>query len=340
MKNKKKTGIKQLAEYLALSPSTVSRVLNGKADDYRISKKTQQRVMRAARQMNYSPNQLARGLKIDKTETLGLIIPDIANPFFSSIAKSIEQEARKKSYSIILCDSHDNIELENHLLELLLNRKVDGIIIAPVGTEKAHLEEIYNSETPMIIIDRYFKNCPIPHVCSNNYKGAYDAITYLIANGHRNIACIQGLTGTTPTQDRVKGYLNALKKNKIPLHSDWVRGNSFSEQNGYQQSVWLLKKYPQITAIFALSNLISLGVMRGINESGRSIPDNISLISYDEQPFSALLETPMTTIEQPKTCIGKHAVSALIKQIETGKAPEKSIQLNNKLIKRKSVKKI
>ncbi len=236
MAKKSVANIRELADFIGLSITTVSRVLNGKAETYRISSKTKERVLKAAKEHNYIPNKIARGLKTDKTETLGLIIPDIANPFFADIAKSIEMEARSKNFSILLFDSNEDINVERELFNLLQGHKVEGIIIAPVGTEFEHLVEVYETGLPMVIIDRYFPDVDLPYITSDNYQGAFDAVNHLISMGHKNIACIQGIKDSQPNKERVLGYIQALKKHHIPLDKSFIIGENFSTENGYKQT--------------------------------------------------------------------------------------------------------
>ena len=340
MNKKNVNNIRELADFLGLSITTVSRVLNGKAESYRISLKTQKRVLEAAKEHNYIPNKIARGLKMDKTETLGLIIPDIANPFFADIAKSIELEARIKGFSIILCDSREDLTVEKELINLLLGHKVEGIIIAPVGTSFDHLLRIYESGLPLVIVDRYSPGVNLPYITSDNYQGAYDAVSHLISMGHRKIACIQGIKDSQPSKERVMGYIDALKKNNLSIDPSYITGENFSTENGYKQTRILFSVDNKPTAIFALSNLISLGVMQALSEMGYRIPEDVSLISYDEQPYSAYLGTPLTTIEQKKSELGQLAVNVIMKYIENDDYKQKPVnmKLKTKLIVRKSVK--
>lgn len=340
MRKRNVANIRELAKSLDLSVTTVSRVLNGKAELYRISKKTKERVLLAAKEHRYIPNKIARGLKTDKTETLGLIIPDIANPFFADIAKSIEMEARSKGFSILLFDSNEDIAVEKELFILLLGHKVEGIIIAPVGTEFEHLVEIYETGLPLVIIDRYSPGINLPYITSDNYQGAYEAVNHFISMGHRRIACIQGIKNSQPNKERVAGYLDAMEKNNIQVDRSYIIGENFSTENGYKQTRILFSMEEPPTAIFALSNLISLGVIKAVNEMGLKIPDDVSLISYDEQPYSAFMETPLTTIEQKKSEIGQLAVHVIIKNIEDKMYNSKPInmKLKTNLIVRSSVK--
>ena len=331
--------LKSIADRLNVSVTTVSRVLNGKSDRYRISKETQELINTAAKELSYSPNQLARGLRLKRTNTIGYIIPDISNPFFSSIAKSVEKSARKLGYSILLCDSEEDTKIEENLLQLMIDRKVDGLIISPVGIEVNHLRRIAQRNIPIVLLDRYFPELNLPFVTSDNYKGAFEAVNMLIEHGHRRIACIQGLVNTSPNNDRVRGYIDAHKTHGLSVDKKLIVGDSFGEENGYIETKLLLKQDNLPTALFAVSNLISLGAIRAISEEGLKIPDDISMVSFDDQPYSRFLSTPMTTVSQQNAQIGQIAIKLLIDQIESNRQLEpKGIFLPTKLISRDSVK--
>ena len=307
--------LKSIALKLGVSVSTVSRVINGKSSFYRISKETELLILNAAKELSYSPNQLARGLRLKRTNTIGYIIPDISNPFFSSIAKTIEMSARKHGYSIIFCDSREDTEIEKESVQLLTNRKVDGMIISPVGLEVNHLLSLKQKNLPIVLLDRYFDDLGIPFVTSDNYQGALEAVNLLIGNGHTRIACIQGLKNTSPNNDRVKGFKVAHLNNGLNIDDSLIVGDSFGEDNGYIETKLLLKRSQIPTAIFSISNLISLGAIRAIAEEGLKIPEDISMISFDDQPYSRFLSTPMTTVAQQSVQIGQLATKILFDQI-------------------------
>ncbi len=342
MNNKKVTDIRDLAEILGLSVTTVSRVLNGKSLQYRIAKNTTQRVIEAAKEYNYIPNKLARGLKLEKTDTLGLIIPDIANPFFADIARSIEKQARSKGYLLILCDSNEDQKIEKDLINLLISHRVEGIIIAPVGTEYETIIKTHKAGIPLVVIDRCSPEANVPSITSDNYQGGYNAANYLITMGHRNIACIQGIPGSQPNIDRVRGFKEAFKVNNLTVDESLIVGDDFGSDNGYMQTRILFSMNNPPTAIFALSNMISLGAIKAINEMGLQIPQDISLVSFDEQPYSAFLGTPMTTIDQKKSEMGQLSVDVLLKYINNEEYRKKMVNMTLKtnLIIRDSVKMI
>jgi LacI family transcriptional regulator len=333
--------LKAIAGQLGVSVSTVSRVLNGKAEECGISKKTQEAIRKAAKKLHFSPDPLARGLRLNRTLSVGLIIPDIANPYFAQIAKNVEMAARGGGYSVILCDSEENTLLEAESLTLLQRRKVDGLVIAPVGQSARHLETLQEGGRPVVVIDRYFPRLRLPYVISDNYKGTMEATSHFIENGHRVIACVQGLAETSPNRERVRGYQAALRSHGIPVDDSLVAGSNFSEENGYVHTKLLFKKRKDITAILALSNLIALGILRALSEEGLKVPDDVSIICFDDQPYCAYLNPPLTTVDQSNEQMGQIAVRLLLEQIQSARGPTREgVVLPTRLVKRASVRHI
>ena len=341
MAQKSIINIKELAAKLNLSVTTISRVLNGKARQYRISKETEKKVQEAAKALHYSPNQFARGLKLDKSETIGVIVPDISNPFFAEIMRSIEEKSKKNGYAVLIGNSGDNTEQEMILMDHFQSKKVDGIVVAPVGITSKHLEDLFQGGIPVVIIDRAFPGTSLPTVTSDNYGGAYQATLQLLQNNHRKIACLQGLKKSQPNIERVRGFHDAMKDHHIPDEDYAVAGNQFSIKSGYRMSKRLLESKQPPTAFFTLSNLIALGVLQAVYELSLAIPEHVSLISFDEQAYSAFLNTPMTTIEQNKKKMGRIAVRKLIAQInKEDNDSEFFVRVKTKLHERKSIKKL
>ncbi len=341
MIRKRQTTLKCIADKLDISVSTVSRVLSGQAKRYRISKKTEQAVLDEAKRLDFAPNQLARGLRLKRTHTLGLVIPDISNPFFACLARYVELEARKSGYAVFLSDSEERTDIELESLRLMQGRKVDGIIISPVGQSGEHLARLHEAGLPIVIVDRYFPSMKMPFVTSDNFNGAQQGVTYLIENGHTHIACIQGLPDSAPNIDRVNGYKAALSANRVALQENLIIGDNFGERNGYIATKLLLQRASRPTALFSVGNLITLGALQAIIEENLKVPDDISIVSFDEQPYSAFLSTPMTTIAQQNETMGQVAVSLLLGQIDATGIPDcEGIQLPTQLIKRESVKRI
>ena len=288
--------LQQIADQSGVSVSTISRILSGQAGRYRISKKTETAVLALARKVNFVPNQLARGLRLKKTLSIGLVIPDISNPFFAGIAQQVALGTHKHGYSVILCDSQDSVELEAQSLALLQSRSIEGVVLCPVGQSAKHLTAYEDGGLPMVLVDRYFPDISIPFVSSDNVAGARLATELLISHGHRRIICLTGLRGTSPNEFRIQGYKEALAKHQIPLDASLIVGDSFNEESGYIETKLLLRTQPDARAILALSNLNALGAVRALAEEKRKIPDDISIISFDDPPYAPYLSPPMTTV--------------------------------------------
>lgn len=335
-----KVNLKSIANDLGLSVGTVSRILNGKAKQYRISQQTVELVSEYALRAKYSPNLIAKSLQSSQTYLVGLMIPDIANPFFAQMAKNIEQVAFRENYSIILVDAADDIEIEKQQIENLLNRRVDGIIAAPIGTEFSHFMEIQRRKIPLIFIDRYDKKEHIPFITSDNYQGGYDATKYLIENGHRRIALIKGDHAMMPIQERRRGYQNALQSQGISIDPQLEIGNELSIENGYRSTLELLSLLHRPSAIFALNNLIGLGVLQAFQSLNLTIPDDLSLIVFDDQPYASYLNPPLTTVKQDTEQIGQLAIAFIIQSLKENQAPFTSQVIPTRILFRKSVKNI
>ncbi|MGL1886127.1 MAG: substrate-binding domain-containing protein, partial [Reichenbachiella sp.] len=251
--------------------------------------------------------------------------------------------ARVHGYNVFMCNSDDDIEIERSTIELLKNRKVDGIIIAPIGLDHAHLLTSYNLGMPMVLVDRFFDAVNIPYVATNDFEGAFEANEYLIKNGHTHIACIQGLIGTSTNTQRVNGYKEALKNNNLAINSSFITGVDFGFQNGYEQGLEIINKLDQtkITAVFSTSNQISLGLLKVFKENRIRIPDDISIVSFDDQDYSELLYAPLSTVAHADEKMGEKALDLLFHQIEHKDKPSPEIPLlPTHLIKRASVKKL
>ena len=341
MSANKNTTLKVIAERAGVSATTVSRVLTGKSREYRISKKTEDLVTRISDELNYEPDILARSLRIKQTFTVGMIVPDISNPFFASITRYVENESRKAGYSVIVCDSQEDTKLEKDAIRILKMRKVDGMIICPVGKESKHISNILKQNVPVVIVDRYFPEFDVPCIVSDNYDGSVQAVNYLVKNGHRKIAFIQGVINTSVNRDRLKGYIDAHEMNNIPINKSFIVGEDFGEQNGYIGTKILLNEPDRPTAIFGTSNLISIGAIRAIKEEHLKIPDDISLIAFDDQPYFDFLDPPITSVRQKKDDLGNISISLLLNSLRGNISYEKKrIMVPTELIVRRSVRKI
>ncbi|OGB67149.1 MAG: hypothetical protein A2Y94_11775 [Caldithrix sp. RBG_13_44_9] len=330
--------LRDIARKAGISTSTASRVLNGKTEKYRISQKTQILVQKAAQQLAYRPNQLARGLRLKKTHTIGLVLPDISNPFFAYVARIIQIHAFQAGYSLFVCNTDENQVTEIKQIELLLSYKLDGLIIMPVGVKYEHILRLVQEHLPFVLIDRSFDEIDANSVVVDNYSGAYKAVEHLIENGHHRIAIIQGLPDTYTNTARVKGYRDALSHYHIPVDPDLIVGNDFRQENGYIETKLLLKLETPPTALFTTSDLITLGALQAIYEEHINVPKDISLVAFDDVDFAPYLLAPLSAVQQPKELMGEIAVKLLINDMRSkGKFDKKRIVLEPKLMIRKSV---
>lgn len=320
-----------LSRRTGFSVSTVSRVLNGKANKYRISEKTVKLITEEANSRNYKPSLLAKGLRTQKTNTIGLLVPGIDNPYFANIASTVISETSRLGYTTVLVDTMGAPDLERAGVESLVSRMVDGIIVVPSGQEPDALESIDRNRTPVVLIDRYFEPTALPYVTTNNYEGGFNATKYLIGFGHRDILCIRGVPHSMPARERERGYLDALREAGLEDRAR-IAGNDFSIQNGYLETKFELSGSARPTAIFAMSNTILLGTIKAIKESGLRIPDDISVVSFDNYTYLDYLDPAITRVSQRISEMGALAVKILLQRIEGTSNDDAKIQLSPQLI--------
>jgi LacI family transcriptional regulator len=335
---KQKINITDIADKTGLSVTTVSRVLSGKAEKYRIGEKSQKKIRQAAKELNYIPNHFAANLRSGRSGTIALIVPSLNNPFFAGIASEINAEVRKFGYITIIGDSDENLEIEKTELQQMMARNIEGLVIVPCGNQSDHIKSLYDQGLPIVCIDRYFEDLEIPYVSTDNYDGAFSATKHLIENGHKAIACIQGVEESTPNRLRIKGFIDAMQESG--LNSFNVVGDDFSIQNGYLETKLLLQQKEKPTAIFTLSNTIALGCMNALLEENIRIPDEISLITFDDHPYLDYLSTPLSCIAQPVSSISKIAIKLLLSKLNNKDIRTDQILLKPSMKLKKSVKRI
>lgn len=333
-----KATITDIAEKTGLSTTTVSRVLNGKGDQFRISKDSQQKILEVAKEMHYVPNLYAANLRTGKSKTIALIVPSLSNPFFAAIASGVNAEIRKYGYITIISDSDENPENEKKELEQLNAMNIEGLIIAPCGNKWKHIQEVYDQQLPVICIDRYFEDLDLPYVSTDNYEGAFRAAKYLLNNGHTSIACIQGIRESTPNRLRIKGFKEALEGSGVKNYS--IVGDDFTIQNGYLETKLLLQQKVRPTAILTLSYPIAMGCLKALKEENLRIPEELSIITFDDHPYIDYLSTPLSCVSQPVTDIIQIAVKFLISKLEKKDMHLPKVLIKPKIIIRDSIRAI
>ncbi len=311
----RKNTIQSISEQTGYSVSTVSRVLSGKAQHSRISQKAIDIIRAEAKRINYTPNLLAQGLRTSRTYTIGLTVPGIDNPFFGTLASTVIENLNLAGYHTLLADSLENEQDFGNSLMMFRSRSVDGIIAVPVGNPARLMDEIADS-IPTVLIDRYFEGTGLPYICTDNHSGGYMATEYLISRGCRNILSIQGVEDSTPSRERVRGFLDAINANSDKHIEYAVVGDAFSVENGYDQVKRIFSEGVKYDAVFAYSSTILLGAIRAFRELGIKIPEQVGIISFDNNGFLDFLDPAITRIEQPLSEIGRLASQVLIDIIE------------------------
>ena len=308
----KKETLSTIASRTGYSITTISRVLSGNSAKYRISDKTAEAILSEARSCGYKPSSIAQNVRKNTTKTIGLLLPSISNPYFAEMAGVIIAELDKFGFMTIVIDT---MESELRMLDyskILIQRNVDGLIVAPCGDDPVALERI-DMDIPVVLVDRYYPNTSLSYVTSNNYRASYLASELMISKGYKDIACIQGELSSTPNTERVKGYMDAMKDANLE-HMIRVVGDEFSVQNGYLEANLLISdKRPQ--AIFALSNTIMLGSLKAIREVGLKIPEDIALLSFDDNLYMEYMTPVITRVSQPVEDMAKLAVKILLDKV-------------------------
>ena len=337
-KNKNAT-LKDIAKITGFSTTSVSVVLNNKKN--RIPESSKQRIIETAKKLGYHPNQIAVGLVKKKTCSIGLVIPDISNLFFATLTKSIEKECRILGYNVILCCTEDTFANSLSSIQLLSDKSVDGLILGmsiDMDLEKANkckdLLDSYN--IPFITVDRYIKKLNCVSVISDSTLGTYLGTKHLIENGHTKIACITGPTDLSGSQDRLNGVKKALIENQSELLPENIVEGDYSLESG--QKAFYKLKGKDITAVFAFNGLMTYGFYREAKLNGVRIPEDLSLVGFDELFFIEMLETPITTVKQLVSEMGIQAASTICAIIEKKNIDEEDVILKPELIIRKSVK--
>lgn len=333
--------LKQIATQLGISITTVSKALKNYPD---VSASTKKAVKDLATAVNYTPNSFAVNLRTKESKTIGLIIPTVLHDFFSNVIDGILEEAEKRNYLVIILQSNENYELEKKQIDLLLSKRVDGILMSLSNQtgDFHHLKSIFQHRTPLVLFDKIAKIVNCSKVCISDRKAAYDAVTYLIKKGYKRIAHFRGSYMPQNSIDRFLGYKKALEDNNIIYDSSlvYVCDNNSDFEDGYENARRVTEEQQGIDAIFAVTDLVAIGAIKYFNEMGIKIPKQVAIFGFSNWFMSSLITPKLSTIDQPGYDIGCKAASVLFDEIHANKnnlpIVFKTIELETAIIERQS----
>jgi LacI family transcriptional regulator len=307
---KKKISIGDIAKALNVSKTAVSFVLNGKAKENYISEALEERVLKYVEEVGYKPNQLAQGLRTGKTKLIGMLVEDISDPFFSSIARVIEESAFQKGYKVFFSSTENNTAKAKDLLDVYRSRQVDGYIIAPAPGLEAEIQALLNDQLPVVLFDRYFPEIPTDNVLVNNFESTHKAVSYLVENGYQHIAFLTLQSEQIQMAERRRGYLTAIEARQEPLmkvfpyHQEPVQ--TVTEIRDY------LVDHPEADAVFFATNYLAESGLEAVQLLNKRIPEDLGIIVFDDRNLFRLYSPPITAIAQPIRELSEQVINRLL----------------------------
>lgn len=307
--------LKEIAKKLGISITTVSKALKNYPD---VSEKTKAAVNELCQKLHYTPNSFAVNLRTKESKTIGLIIPEVMHHFFSNIINAIIDEAEKKGYLVIILQSNESLELEKNQIELLINKRVDGILLSlsKESNNDAHIQEVINRKIPLVMFDRIAKLSNCSKVIIDDQKAAFDAVQHLIDKGCKKIAHFRGPLNPQISIDRYIGYKKALEKNNITFDSKLIYTcEDITFQEGIDYARLMIEEHPDVDGIFAITDLVAVGAMSYFNEVKIKVPEQIKIIGFSNWFMSQVVTPKLSTVEQPSTEMGLAAFDLLLEEM-------------------------
>ena len=305
---------KDVAERAGISPAVVSYVLNG--GPRKVSPEARERVLNAVQELGYRPNNVARSLRMRRTMTLGLIVPDMSNPFFAELVHSVQQEAFEAGYALMVGDSGEDGARQQRYIDSFIERQIDGLILLPAHVITDGFSELEKHNVPWVVIDRYIPGkSNVPSVMVANRDGAYAATSHLLDHGRRVIGCIAGPANVRSALERAAGWRSALNDRGVPVENHLQLHSLFHRKSGYRNAMLLMDLH-QVDAIFCGSDEQALGVLQALKDLGLRCPEDVAIVSFDGIPAAAYTSPGLTTMAQPFVEIGRTSVERLLERIE------------------------
>jgi LacI family transcriptional regulator len=328
------TTIREVAEYAEVSVATVSRVVNNVGY---VSEDLRMRVEEAMKALHYQPNTLARSLRRQETRTIGVLIPQTDHPFFSALAYAIETALFAEDYRMLLCSAQEDGAKEAAYAEILMRQRVDGVIVVPIGQETPVFEQFQRRDIPMVLVDRDIPGLTASRVLVDNFRGGYAGMKHLLDLGHHNVRVIGAPAYSRAMQQRMEGARQAMADAGIQPDGElWLAGTLQQYEMGYQTAFDLLQTTPRPTAIFALTDVTAVGVMHAAARLGLRLPQDVSVIGFDDIPLAGFMIPSLTTVAQPIYPMGEHAARLLLHHLADPSYPTETIMLDTRLVVRDS----
>jgi DNA-binding LacI/PurR family transcriptional regulator len=327
--------IDDVAKLAGVSKATVSRVLNETAP---VSEQTRKKIEKAMTELDYAPSLLAQSMRSKKTKTIGIIIPDYANPFYSYFFKVIENKLREYGYMALVCSSYEDAATEIEHIKMLISRQIDGIIYFMYKSEKDSLDFLVqlSRKIPCIFMDNIDGRLPVSRVITDGFKGIKEATEYLLRKGYKRIGCIKGPSRFAVTVDRVNGYKTALQEHNIPIEDELIYEGNFHMESGFKAGEYFLSLPKRPDGIVAVTDLMAIGALKYFQYVGVKIPQQIGVVGFDNISLCTVVNPPLTTIAQPMEELGNEAVKLLMRKINNPRSRNRQIILDGKLIIRRS----
>lgn len=329
--------IKDVAKLAGVSSTTVSHVINKTRF---VAEDTSKAVWDAIQQLNYSPSAVARSLKVNTTKSIGMIITTSEAPYFAEIVLAVEEHCYQQGYSLFLCNTQNEPEkIQNHL-DMLIKKRVDGVLVMCSEYTRDSLELFNGTNIPMVVMDWGKADDHSDRILDNSFEGGYLATQHLIENGHKDIGVIAGHLSKTLSKERYEGFLKAMHKANLPVRQEWIYEGDFEPESGFEQMNNLLRLEKLPTAIFCFSDTIALGAISALSEKGLSVPSDMSIIGYDNIHSSRFYSPPLTTLHQSKSRLGVKALNILLERIKIDKTQyqPQTIEFHPELVLRRSVR--
>ncbi|MGB6423411.1 MAG: LacI family DNA-binding transcriptional regulator [Anaerolineales bacterium] len=325
--------MRDVAQVAGVSVTTVSHVINNTRP---VSDELRTRVTEAMQELGYQTNILARSLRKGETLTVGVILPDSANPFFAEVARGVEDTSFMNGYSVILCNTDSNLEKERIYTDVLVKKQVDGILFIAAGLSIENIQSLLDREMPLVIVDRQVPEVNVDCVLTNNRQGGYLAAHHLINLGHRRIGCIVGPENIRSSLERLTGYQEAIHEAGLPFDETLIVKGDFQYESGYEAAQRLLTIGDPPSAIFAFNDLMAVGALSYALEKGYPVPAGLSVVGFDDVRLAVYANPPITTVMQPKYEIGELATQILLERMKNPETHPRQRMLETRLVVRKS----